>query len=159
MWLNALKVGGRGGQESQLGLILPNWRRVGGALHDYELDTGQETLRLELKKQRNIQWFDVGKYHMLTNEDRKIWLLFVMHDDDVVTLLLAVRLGTFVDFLCSLPEFQILGWNNEVFEVAARFKTLYPALQFKVRADILPLYRKHKELFETLYDKELKLPL
>ncbi len=152
--LDSLSIGGRGGKETHIGAILPGWRRVGGALHDYELDTAEGTLQLELKKQANLQWFDVGKYFELSAQSRLIWLLFVVHDDGVVTLLLAVRLGDFTDFLCSTPKFQKLGWNNDVFQTAARFKTLYPALQFKVKAEVLSLYRAYPELFELIYSRQ-----
>jgi hypothetical protein len=152
--IDALRLGGRGGKESDIGIILPGWRRVGAALHDYEQDTEIGTLRLELKKQTNLQWFDVGKYHKLSDESRQIWILFVIHEDGIVTLLLAVRLGSFIDFLCSTANFQKLGWNDEVFETAAKFKGSYPALQFKVKADVLSLYRTHRELFEKLYERQ-----
>lgn len=149
-----VRVGGRGGSEVNVAAILPGWRRVSAPLHDYELATGGKVLRIELKKQVNLQWFDVGKYYRLTDESRRIWMLFVIHEDGAVSLLLAVRLGTFVDRLCSLPDFKALGWNNDVFETAAQFKKDYPALQFKVKANILSVYRAHPDLFEVLYKKE-----
>lgn len=110
-------------------------------------------MRLEIKKQTNLQWFDVGKYYKLTEKSRRIWVLFVIHKDGAISLLIAVRLGDFVDLLCSLPAFQALGWNNDVFETAAKFKERYPALQFKVKAEILSLYRAHPDLFDLIYDR------
>lgn len=151
--LLTLNVAGRGGAEAEIASVLPGWKRVGAALHDYELRQGKEILRLEVKKQVNLQWFDVGKYYDLSEESRLIWVLFVIHKNGVVSLLLAVHLGDFIDCLCSLPTFQALGWNNEVFETAARFKKRYPALQFKVKAEILTLHRAHPDLFEVLYDR------
>lgn len=156
--LLTLNVAGRGGAEAEIAAILPGWKRVGAALHDYELRQGEKILRLEVKKQVNLQWFDVGKYYNLTEESRLIWVLFVIHKDGVVSLLLAVRLGDFVDRLCSLPNFQALGWNNDVFETAAKFKKRYPAVQFKVKAEILTIYRAHPDLFELLYDRQAIQP-
>jgi hypothetical protein len=153
--LATVRVGGRGGRETDVAAILPGWRRVSARLYDYELATEGKVLRVELKKQVNLQWFDVGKYYQLTEESRRIWLLFVIHEGGVVSLLLAARLGRFVDRLCSLPDFQALGWNRDVFETAAKFKEHYPALQFKVKANILSLYRAQPDLFEVLYNKAI----
>ena len=66
-------------------------------------------------------------------------------------LLLDVRLGDFVDRLCSLPNFQEKGWNMEVIETAAKFKKKYPSLQFKVPARIRKLYSAFPDMFEVLY--------
>src|SRR5579871_5834019 len=101
--LDSLNVTGRGGKEAEIAAILPRWKRVSAALHDYELSDG-EMLRLEVKKQEDLQWFDVGKYHNLTEESRRIWVLFIIHKKGAVSLLLAIRLGEFVDCLCSLPD-------------------------------------------------------
>lgn len=151
--LATLRVGGRGGKEAVVAAILPGWRRVNAPLYDYELATGGRVLRIELKKQAKVQWFDVGKYYRLTGESRRIWLLFVIHEDAVVSLLLAVRLGIFVDRLCSLPDFQALGWSNDAFKRTAKLKKDYPTMQSKVMANILSLYHAHPDLFEVLYKK------
>ena len=79
-------------------------------------------------------------------------MLFVLHDKGIVSKLIAVRLGNFIDFLCSTPKYQKLGWNTDVFETAARYKVRYPQLQFKVPAHIGRLNREHPELFEELYN-------
>ena len=67
-----LRVGGRGGKESVLGPMLCGWRRVSAALYDYEIDTLTDVVRVEVKKQADLQWFDVGKYFNLSPGDRTI---------------------------------------------------------------------------------------
>jgi hypothetical protein len=150
--LAGVNVAGQGGKETEISAILPGWRRVGGALHDYEIDDGGHVLRLEVKKQVNTQWFDAGKYHGLADGSRQIWMLFVVHKAGTVSHLLAARLGEFVDRLCSLPDFQKLGWNREAFAAMAQIKAAHPAAQAKIKADILSLYRTQPDLFDVLYD-------
>ena len=146
-----IDLSGKGGKESLMATLLPGWKRVPEELFDYEMDAVSGILRVELKKQRNEQWFDVGKYYDLSADDRNIWLLFVIHSQGRITHLLAVKLGCFVDFLCVHPEMQKVGWNAVVFQTAKIFKDKYPSLQFKVSAKILTLYKNHPEIFELIY--------
>ena len=88
--LSGIRIGGRGGKEAILGKILPKWDRVGAPLYDYEFSTGgnfgrlakKEVLRIEIKKQKDLQWFDIGKYYQIKKEDRNIWILFVMESKE-----------------------------------------------------------------------------
>jgi hypothetical protein len=146
-----IDLSGKGGKESLMAALLPGWKRVPEELFDYEMDTASGKLRIEFKKQRNEQWFDVGKYHDLSADDRNIWLLFAIHSQGRITHLLAANLGCFVDFLCAHPEMKKIGWNAELFQTAKNFKDKYPSLQFKVSAKILTLYRAHPEIFELIY--------
>jgi hypothetical protein len=145
----AIRIEGRGGKEDVLRPVLKNWRRVSEQLYDYVSPEG--AIRLEVKKQEDLQWFDIGKYHNLTARDRSIRLLFVLHWEGRIIRIIATRLGKLINFLRSREEYRRLGWNEDVFETAARFKNDYPKLQFKVPIHVRRLCYKHSRLFETLY--------
>ena len=133
--------------------MLPGWKRAHEKLYDYEHLDYKPKLRLEIKKQANLQWFDVGKYHQLSEEDKKIFVLFVNHLNGEIQLLLLIQLGDLIDWLCSEDSYKKLGWNDEVFSRAFEFKDKYPALQFKVKLEVLGAYRKAPHRFEVLYEK------
>jgi len=145
-----LDMAGRGGKEGTISQLLPGWKRVNGVLYDYETTHGGTRVRLEVKKQRNLQWFDSGKYYQLDASNRDIYLMFIMHDGRAVCRILVTRLGKFIDWLCAHRRAD--GWTKEVMEVAAFFKERYPTLQFKARAEIATIARQAPELFEVLWE-------
>ncbi len=144
--------GGRGGAEESIGELLPAWTRVNHALYDYQIDHAGSQVRLEVKKQRNLQWFDSGKYYRLDASEKRIYLMFVMHEGGVIRRLLVSRLGEFIDWLCAHRKAD--GWASEVMEMAALFKTRYPTLQFKACAQIATIARQAPDLFEVLWESE-----
>jgi hypothetical protein len=98
--IHLLNLSGRGGKESIIGSLLPErlgWSRCkepnDKRLADYINRNG---LSVEVKKQDNAQWFDVGKYYNLSDADREIIMLFVNHFKGSVIELAAIRLGGFL---------------------------------------------------------------
>ena len=62
-----IDMSGRGGKEKQFQPAMPGYERVNDPLRDF---VNEETNHSrELKKQQNLQWFDVGKYHNLSNTE------------------------------------------------------------------------------------------
>lgn len=153
--ISTMNLAGRGGKENLVGALLPGWQRVNEALYDYHKPSHQ--LRAEIKKQANLQWFDVGKYYQISDSDRDIWMVFINHREGIVSSILGARLGAFCDSLLSHPYYQKLGWHPEVLSVAHKFKNDFPALQFKVKAEILRVDRDFPQLFERIYDEKTKL--
>lgn len=149
--ISTVNLSGRGGKEVLVGSLLPNWNRVSEALYDYSKPS--HNLRAEIKKQANLQWFDVGKYYKISDSDRSIWMIFINHEDGCISSIFACTLGQFCDTLLSSPHYQKLGWHPEVFSVAHKFKKDFPALQFKVKAEILRVARDFPSLFEVIYKK------
>lgn len=149
--ISTINLSGRGGKEVLVGSLLPGWSRVSEALYDYTKTS--HCLRAEIKKQANLQWFDVGKYHDISDSDRGIWMIFINHEDGYISSILACTLGKFCDSLLSTPRYQKLGWHQDVFSVAHKFKRDFPALQFKVKAEILRVERDFPTLFDVLYKK------
>jgi len=147
--VSALQVGGRGGSEESIGQLLPSWKRVNDPLYDFQVLHDGATLKLEVKKQKNLQWFDSGKYYRLSTSDRRIRLLFVCHDGKAIEKILAVQLGEFIDWLCSHRQRD--GWSEEVMKVAAEFKKRYPRLQFKAPAKISTIQQEAPDLFQIIW--------
>jgi hypothetical protein len=88
-----IDLAGRGGRERDVSVLLSKWRRVNAPLHDYEVERNGETLRLEVKKQANLQWFDSGKYYRLDESDRDIRILFLLHEKVRIDVIAVTRLG------------------------------------------------------------------
>jgi len=150
--VTTINVMGKGGKERDIAVLLPNWKRVGAALYDYEINYQGQIIRIEIKKQQNLQWFDSGKYYALSSVDREIRVMFVNHDKgDIVTILVA-ELGRLIDWLCENRKKD--GWTEEVLKVGAEFKERYPSLQFKAPVHVATLSREVPELFETLYSRQ-----
>lgn len=149
--ISTVNLSGRGGKEVLVGSLLPDWNRVSEALYDYAKPS--HNLRAEIKKQANLQWFDVGKYYRISDSDRSIWMIFINHEDGYISSILACTLGKFCDSLLSHSYYQKLGWHPEVFSVAHKFKKDFPALQFKVKAYILKVDQDFPSLFDRIYQK------
>ena len=149
--IDDLSIGGRGGKESIIGQLLPNWERVNHALYDYKITHNGIPVRLEVKKQQDLQWFDSGKYYKLNEADKDIYLMFIMHNGGVICRILVTKLGKFIDWLCEHRKED--GWAEEVMEVAAHFKDKYPTLQFKARAQIAKIAKEAPALFEVIWEK------
>ena len=146
-----LNVGGRGGQEGDVSRPLPGWTRVNAPLHDYQKEVGNELVRLEVKKQANLQWFDSGKYHELSATDRRIRMMFLIHTKGRIDTIAVSFLGDSLDWLCVNRTSD--GWNPEVMAVAAEFKQKHPTLQFKAQAHVATIVRTIPHLFDIPYSR------
>ena len=104
---------------------------------------------MEVKKQANLQWFDSGKYHNLSRDDRDIRILFLIHKKGRIDLIAVTCLGEFLDWLFMNRASD--GWNEEVLKVGADFKVRFPSLQFKARAHVATILKEAPELFDVLY--------
>lgn len=147
--VNDINLAGRGGHERDLSILLSRWNRVNAPLYDYEIELGGEKLRLEIKKQANLQWFDSGKYHGLDQHDRDIRIMFLLHEKGRIDVIAVTCLGEFLDWLLKNRESD--GWNEEVLKIGADLKTRYPSLQFKARAHIATILNAAPDLFDVLY--------
>ena len=66
--ISEIRMGGKGGGEKVFAPALIDFRRINKSLYDFFNDETQE--RVELKKQKNLQWFDGWKYHRLSSDDK-----------------------------------------------------------------------------------------
>jgi hypothetical protein len=151
--VDEINLAGRGGLERGVSLLLPRWRRVNAPLHDYEVAVDGSDLRLEVKKQANLQWFDSGKYHRLDAAERDIRIMFLLHDNGRIDVIAITLLGEFLDWLFGHCESD--GWNEEVLRIAADFKARYPSLQFKAPAHIATILGEAPKLFDVVYRRSI----
>tara|TARA_R110000803_G_scaffold28299_1_gene65512 strand:- start:753 stop:1217 length:465 start_codon:yes stop_codon:yes gene_type:complete len=144
-----IKMGGRGGGEKAFSRVLVNCERINESLYDFvDKSTGE---KIELKKQQAAQWFDGWKYYNLSNSDRGITMLFVMHDGNRVTNIYSVPLGTMIDTLLSDPEYSKSGWNNDVLSDLYSIKKSAPKVQSKLPLNVKKFVNKHSGIFKIEY--------
>lgn len=152
--IDSVMVAGRGGKEQDIAkVLLPSARRVSFPLHDYEIWDGETRYRIEVKKQANDQWFDIGKYYNLSDGDRDIVMLFVNHIDGQIQSVVAIKLGTLLDELLSNNSFIPYGWASDVLKIASELKKKCPQLQFKAKLKVRDFVASHKHLFQVLYER------
>ena len=112
---STINVGGQGGAEKKILPALPGYSRINEELYDFINES--KTSRVELKKQANTQWFDVGKYHDLSDHDRSVTMLFLLHKDGIPTSVHTISLGEMLDTLTNDKQFQKDGWDWDLIKV------------------------------------------
>jgi hypothetical protein len=145
----SVQLAGRGGREQELRTLLPGWTRVNAPLHDYEIVHLGHVIRLEVKKQSDLQWFDSGKYYHLNEQDRRIYMLFLLHQNGLIDTVAVTLLGSLIDWLTQHRASD--GWNPEVVRLGADFKSRYPSLQFKAPVHVRKTLAAAPSLFQVLY--------
>ena len=154
--IDLLSISGRGGRERELGgLLFPSASRASSSLYDYEISDGSIFYRVEIKKQQNDQWFDIGKYFQLSDRDRDTVVVFVNHREGAIDTVAAIHLGVLVDFLLSHSEYKRYGWTLDVLRTACNLKKIdqCPELQFKAKLKVRNLIDEHRELFQIIYER------
>lgn len=153
--IESINLSGKGGMEEELKALLPDATRSNSRLYDYKIDVSDRKLKIEIKKQANLQWFDIGKYHQLSEQERSIIMLFINynHQSGRINLIAAISLGCFIDLLTSNPMHQAHGWTEEVIGIASGLKEKHRSLQFKAEVRIRNLVRDHVDRFQILFDR------
>ena len=145
-----LNIGGRGGKEASLLALFPDYERVSAPLYDF-VNAKDSKDRIETKKQANCQWFDIGKYHNLSDDEKKINMMFLVHDKGTIKHIFRVNLGDMLNILCSDPDHQKSGWTFENIQQCAILKNKYPSMQVKVKLNVKSFHKKYEKQLETLY--------
>ena len=154
--IDSLMVAGRGGKEQDIAkVLLPSAQRVSFPLHDYEIWDGETRYLVEVKKQTNDQWFDIGKYYDLSDIDRDIVVFFVNHIDGQIYTVAAIKLGTLLDKLLSDNSFTSYGWESDVLKIASELKKKCPQLQFKAKLKVRDFVASHRHLFQIFYERRV----
>jgi len=148
--ISEIRIGGKGGGEKVFAPALIDFRRVSKSLYDFFNDETQE--KVELKKQKNLQWFDGWKYHRLSSEDKAITMLFVLHDGDSVVQIYSISLGTMIDTLLKDPAYDADGWNSDVLENLYNLKQIAPKVQSKLPLKVKGFVNKYPRLFTLQYE-------
>jgi hypothetical protein len=150
--VQSVKIAGRGGKEKEISSIFVNARRVSSRLFDYEIVDKEKIYRIEIKKQANDQWFDLPKYHNLTEEEKRILMLFVLHKENLIRTIAIIELGKLLEILLSDPEYKRCGWKPEVIKVAKDLSTECPELQFKAKLKVASFITKYRSECQIVYE-------
>ena len=144
-----IKMGGKGGGEKVFAPALVDFRRVSKCLYDFVNDTTEE--KVELKKQKNLQWFDGWKYHDLSTEDKAITMLFVLHDGEKVSEIYSIPLGAMIDTLLADDEYNAAGWHPDVLQTLFTLKQTASKVQSKLPLKVREFVSKYADLVNLEY--------
>lgn len=154
-------LSGKGGKEYLLKEVFTiegiECKRVNKPLYDFI----QGDYKIEFKKQGDTQWFDIGKYHNLKQEDKNIDMVFIVTSKGKVDKLpvgeimyiATMKLGTMIYLLLNNEKYNALGWTKENFKTCYEQKIKYPTQQAKVKLDIRDFIVEpsHKEYRKILF--------
>jgi hypothetical protein len=147
-----IDMSGRGGGEKKFAMALSSdWGRVSASLYDFLNKNTND--RLELKKQKNAQWFDGWKYHNLSPEDQRIIMLFVLHDGHHVDSIHSIALGDMIGILLNDDEYNESGWTAEILEKEYNLKKIAPKRQSKLPIKVRKFVQKHENHFTLHYER------
>lgn len=154
--IKGLMLDGKGGKDKELTAVLKNSRRISNPLYDAILLHKNKEYKIEIKRQRNTQWFDICKYYNLKAEEKKIVMLFFMTEDSLITRVVAISLDDFLSLMLSLVPMGAHGWKNNIIETAAQLKKECPTIQFKAKANIKNLIKNYPKKFTTVHSTVLE---
>jgi hypothetical protein len=151
--ISEINMGGRGGGEKKFAPALGSeWERISASLYDFvNIETDA---KIELKKQKNQQWFDGWKYHNLSEEDKQIIMLFVVHDGQQVERVWSISLGEMVEILLNDEEYNESGWTAEILADEYRLKKIAPKRQSKLPIKVRNFVEKYRNRFKLHYQRE-----
>jgi hypothetical protein len=147
-----MDMSGKGGGEKKFALALkPGWVRASASLYDFLNVSNND--KLELKKQKNQQWFDGWKYHNLSPEDKQIIMLFVIHDGRHVEYIRSIPLGEMIEILLNNDEYNEAGWTAEILEKEYNLKKIAPKRQSKLPIKVRKFIEKYENRFTLHYER------
>jgi len=135
---------GKGGKENQIiNCFRNNLIKKNGVLFDCIDDDTRE--RYELKKQRSQQWFDPRKFFDISNEDRKITMVFVLCDiawncDMIATM--------------SIVDFTRKAFSFKKLQDANNYAKKYPKDQIKSGIKVRELINNNKDIVEIIWKRK-----
>ena len=145
-----INMSGRGGSEKNFEPILESFCRVSQPLWDFE----NGLIKVELKKQKNLQWFDIGKYHNLTKLEKQIVMMFVIHDGEAILSIDTISLYDLLELACNDNHCRQDGWTHDNIKNCNLLKRSFPKMQVKVPLKVANFISEHREQFINLYSRE-----
>lgn len=145
-----LSLAGRGGFEIPLLSTLRGARREGQKLFDATLEDGPVQYKIEIKRQADLQWFDIPKYHQLSDQDKKIIMVFFLHKNSQMDMVAAITLEKLLDLVLKDEQTVKDGWTEEVIATGFALKQTYPTIQYKVKLKVRQLIQRYPEQFEIV---------
>ena len=127
--------------------IFPGLIRESRPLYDFVDAKG---VRYEIKKQRNLQWFDLSKYHDLSRSERDIRLLVVLLDGTTqIDKIFVALLGQFVDKMCEINP----DWSVDMRRLAYQFRQSLKTTQIKSPVYLRRMASEYPGLFRAIYQR------
>ena len=154
-----VNLGGRGGAENKIKRVFRGMTRVNAELFDATLKDGT---RLEFKKQRDLQWFDAGKYHNLSSEDGDILMTFILTTkksktkkikSGLIETIFTIPLKDFLDILTTTEAHQIHGWEWSNIETCYSQKKKYKTQQAKIKVGVRKFLENNREKVDVLWTR------
>lgn len=143
-------LSGRGGKEGAvLSLFVDDLTRVNDVLFDAIDSNGN---KFEFKKQANLQWFDIGKYYNLTEEEKNINMVFLLHKDGKLEKVAIIKLGKFIERLTSSPKHEEDGWTQKTIRFMYEIKKIHPRFQTKAPLKVKRFLLDNSDIVEILYE-------
>lgn len=142
-----IDIAGKGGKEKSL-LDIFYATRDNHKMYDGLLPDGR---KIEIKKQQSKQWFDAGKYHNLSKEQKNIYVIFIIYRDDKITKIFYLKLGKFINILTK--DKNAKDWCLDMLEDAYNFKKKYPSVQLKIDVNIIKFLENNQKDCTILYDR------
>jgi len=149
-WAKKVNLGGKGGKEKSLKRVFLKSQSINAPLFDI-IDANGE-LR-ELKKQANTQWFDIGKYHLLSTQNKDIMMTFIMHEKGKIQKIMEIKLGKMLDLLCGSKKYRGWGWTKSNIEMCYLQKAKYPSQQAKVKVEVKKFFTENKKELRILWER------
>ena len=146
----SVKLNGKGGKEALLTKVFKGCIRENAPLYD----ATQNDVKIEFKKQMDLQWFDAGKYHNLSDKDRAIEMVFILtHKKSKknakarlvgkIEKIFTIPLGDMLDTLISSKTYREWGWEWSNIEACSDQKVKYPTQQAKIKIEVRKFLREN----------------
>ena len=136
---------GSGTEKQLLPLFCEGTKRVNAKLYDFQQPSG---LKIETKKMLDQQWFDIGKYYNLSQDEKEIVMLFILHDNGKINnKLYSIKLGEFLNICCNDVDLNKYGWDWDNIKIQSQQKQKYKNFQTKTLIRMKKFIKKHESKF------------
>lgn len=111
--------------------------------------------RIEIKTQKDLQWFDIGKFYQLSAEDSAIEIVFLMHSgQETIDTIWNIKLGDLLKLAISDPDYAQSGWTLDAIKRASQLKNDHPKLQLKAPLYVRSFHKRYLDMFQILWTRE-----
>jgi hypothetical protein len=143
--IDTVNFSGKGGKEKELCSLLTEsmgWKRQSNKLFDFV--NNESEILLEVKKQKDLQWFDPSKYANITKEEKDIDILFVLiGKNGTIDSLHTMKTEHFVENV----------WTEQQLKDSFDYITKYPKDQIKSGIKIRTFLDNNYNKTNTLYKR------
>ena len=158
--VKAVKLGGKGGKEALLEKVFRGSIRKNEQLYD----AIQNGIKIEFKKQMDLQWFDAGKYHDLSSENEAIEMVFILTYKQSkknakarlvgkIEKIFTIPLGDMLDTLTASETYRKWGWEWSNIEACYNQKVKYPTQQAKIKIEVRKFLKENPSRCSIIWER------